>query len=437
MAQSKESINPWTTEDEREHFPSIMEWWCIETFFKSVENNKSWNLKASFAEWLEKSKEPGSIFNMTLFDQDTGKHLIYSSRIDSNKLKSSKNSFDVRFDESFIKGTYPNYTVHLNDRKNNIKLDINYHAESMPHWVAQDVTGGWLPMGLGFYRYGFIPKCNVSGKMIMDNKAFSLEGKGYFEHVWGDFSYSSPISNLLEIKKTLSVYSKLIGWWLHNNKIHIPKSIKFSTENNPFGYDWAWGLLDNGWTIYYGNILFWIMNGPITGTLILSKDGKTYKEFPRVRFHYNMTKYAKEYDFYYPTDLEVTATQGKEKLHLHFKMTAEAREYVSRFADGKYWLGFVICEAPGIVEGYYQDGKEKTKLSGICKIEPQRQTSVIGHNSLQIDFLKPPKGIGISLNLDSHHLRKKIYTKIQLAPRPKIKCSFKRINSSKINKKTR
>ena len=117
MTQSKESINPWTAEDEREHFPSIMEWWCVETFFKSIENNKSWNLKASFAEWLEKSKEPGSIFNMTLFDQDTGKHSIYSSRTDSTKLKSSKNSFDVRYDESFIKGSYPNYTLYLNDKK--------------------------------------------------------------------------------------------------------------------------------------------------------------------------------------------------------------------------------------------------------------------------------------------------------------------------------
>jgi hypothetical protein len=173
------------------------------------------------------------------------------------------------------------------------------------------------------------------------------------------------------------------------------------------------------------------MEGPTAGTLILSKDGKTYVEFCNVHFKYNKTQYSKNYDFYYPEELEVTATKGKEKLHLRFKMTNESREYISRFSGGKYWLGFVICEAPGIVDGYYLDGEEKIKLSGTCKIEPQRQASIIGHNSLRIDFVKPPGGIGISFDLDSHYFRKKILFQIKLAPHLKIKINFKRIDSSK------
>ena len=430
---NNENTNPWAPEDEREHFPSIMEWWCAITFFKTVEDNKEWSFKGSFAEWFEKSKK-GSVFNTTLFDQDIGKHFTYGSRSDTAKLESSKDSFYVKYDDSSVGGTYPNYELYFKDKKNNIELNLKYHAESLPHWIVQEVTDGWLPMGLGFYRYGFIPKCKVTGTMLRNDKTYHLDGKGYFEHVWGNIWYDTPLANFPGLKKTISIYSKLIVWWIHNHEIKIPKSITFSTENNPFGYDWVWALLDNGWIVYYGNILFWIMEGPTAGTLILSKDGKTYTEFCNVHFKYNKTQYSKKYDFYYPTEIEATATKGKEKLHLKFKMTCESREYVSRFSGGKYWLGFVICEAPGIVDGYYFDSEKEIKLSGICKIEPQRQASAIGHNSLKIDFMKPPEGIGISFDLDSHYFRKKIFTKIQLAPYPKIKFNFKKIDNSKINK---
>ena len=188
-------------------------------------------------------------------------------------------------------------------------------------------------------------------------------------------------------------------------------------------------------TFFFGCIMFWIMEGPLVGSLILSKDGKRYVEFNTASFRYVKQHYAKEYDFFYPSELEVIAFRGKEKLQLRFKMTVDSREYVSRFSDGKYWRGFVICEAPGVVEGHYFDGEKETHLTGICRMEPQRQVSILGHNSITIDFLKPPKGFGVSFELDSHYLKKKMYTKLQLAPRPKIKMNLKRTDDSKKNKK--
>ena len=409
MRTIKKSVNPWTAEDEGEHFPSVIEWWGAEAFFKSVEDNKRWSLKGSLTEWLTKEKKPGSNIIITLFDLGNNKHFSYYSRNDSAKLESAKDSFSVRYSNSFMKGSYPNYEMHFRDSKNNIGLDIRYHAESLPHWIAQEVTNGWLPMGLGFYRYGFIPKNHLSGTMKIKDKTFSIEGNGYFEHVWGDFSYTNPLLYVSELKKTISTYSKLIGWWIHNRKIRIPESIMLSTENNPLGYDWVWALLDNGWSLFYGNILFWIMKGPAAGTLILSKDGKTYTEFCNINFQYNKTRYAKNYDFYYPSELVITAQRKREKLYLRFEMTAESREFLLRFTGRKNFLGLVICEAPGIVEGYYFDGEKKIKLNGICKMEPQRQTSVIGHNSLKLDFLLPPKGVGIDTELNSHYLKRIIF----------------------------
>jgi hypothetical protein len=77
----------------------------------------------------------------------------------------------------------------------------------------------------------------------------------------------------------------------------------------------------------------------------------------------------------------------------------------------------------------FEDNEKKLELEGDCKIAPQRQPSKLGHNSLEIEFIKPPKGVGISFELDSHYLKKKIFTKIKLAPRPKIKMNLKEISN--------
>ena len=422
--------NPWTHEDELEHPNSVLEWWAVETFFKTTKNKKKWSLKAGFDEWDNKSKEKGSYVSMTLFDQDTGKIYTYINRSNHSKLKMKKDCLHLSYDTSYLKGGYPSYEFFIDDKKNDIKLHINYKAISLPHWISQDVTNGWLPMGIGFYRYGFIPKCEATGKITIKNKTFDLQGTGYYEHVWGDIWYDNPLSGLSNVKRSTSIYTKLVGWWIKNHKFSIPKTLKFSTENNPFGYDWAWAVLDNGWTIYFGNILFWLMQGPIMGTLVLSKDGVNYKEYSNVQFKYNKTSFSKNFDFTYPTEIELFLKDGKEQLNLILKMTGEVSEYIADFTENKLWKGFVICESPGTADGYYYDGDKKTKLSGICKIEPQRQVSTTGHNSLQIDFLKPPKGVGVSFKIDSHFLKKRIDSGIQLAPRPKITFKIKKINQN-------
>ena len=144
---SKTPVNPWTPQDEKEHFPSLLEWWCAQAFFKTVEDNKKWSYKVTFTEWFEKSKA-GSILHTSLFDLDNNKQFSYYSRNDSDKLESAKDIFDVSYEDSFMKGSYPDYKIYFNDKKNDIKLHMKYHAETLPHWVAQEITGGWLPMGI-------------------------------------------------------------------------------------------------------------------------------------------------------------------------------------------------------------------------------------------------------------------------------------------------
>lgn len=417
---------PWSPEDEREHRHSILEWWCSMAFFEAEDKKKKYSFKLTFTEW-NTSKGVGSIAHSTLHDLSNKKNFSYYSKNELKKLESEENCLDISYEDSALKGKYPNYSIYFNDKENDIQFDLKIKAGSLPYQIAQDISNGNIPMGFGCLRYGFIPKCKISGTLKIKGKEQKIQGQGYYEHVWGDFDYEKPLSSFKGITKTIGTYAKLAGWWIKNNKIEIPTSLKFGTENNPLGYDWAWILLDNGWSLFYGNVLFWLMKGPAAGMLIFTKDGETYSLFCDIDFKYNKTRKSKIYDFEYPSEIQITAVKGKEKIQLNCKMITETKEYVAKFLDKKYWKGFVICETPGKVNGTYSDGKKTIKLSGICKIEPQRQISFFGHNTLDVEFLKPPKGIGISLDFESHYFKKQLYAKLQLAPRPKLNFKIKRI----------
>jgi len=65
MINRNSIYNPWKEEDEKEHFPCLMEWWAAEAFFNSKEDENKWNLKVAFTEWFENSKKIGSVSNIT------------------------------------------------------------------------------------------------------------------------------------------------------------------------------------------------------------------------------------------------------------------------------------------------------------------------------------------------------------------------------------
>jgi hypothetical protein len=434
MQKKNTAHNPLTSTDERGHAGSILEWWAEEAFFISKEDQKHWSLKFAISEGYDDPQLRGivSLCNITLFDQDENKHYVYYVRSPGARLQVSHDEFHVRLGESFMKGSHPTYHIHVHDPDHNIEIDFLSQAESFPHWVAQDVTHGWIPMGIGFYRYGFIPKTRVSGTMTIQGKQFTIEGKGYFEHVWGNFDYEHPLSTVSGLFKTIWLYKKLGFWWLQNHTLRIPESITLATENNPLGYDWVWAVLDNGWSIFYGNALFWVMDGPAAGVLVLSKDGKTFTEFSDITFHYRTIISAKDHDFYYPSELEIITRKGKETLHLLCSMTSESREYLRVPRAHSFWLGLAICEAPGIISGWYTDGVQRIPISGVCKIEPQRELSTMGHNVLKIDCMLPPRGFGLSFNLESHFFKKKIHAHLQFVPRLSRGWKMQRIDPSAI-----
>ena len=360
---------------------------------------------------------------MTLFDQETQTTYVYKDRNDAKRFSTQKNRFSIRFKQSSLQGSYPNYELDVYDAENHVQLHLYVTATSKPHWVAQESTNGFLPFGLSVYRYGFFPRGDIKGTLHIQNQTYTITGVGYFEHVWGDFSYRNMFMNGKGVFRSFSCYAKLLMTWLQNHRITLPNTIMFSSENNPLGYDWIWGVLENGWTFFYGNSLFWLTKGPAAGLFILSKNGETYEEYYSVDFSYPTLGHNKEFDCYYPTSFDVIVKNGKEQLHLRCTMTSEVSTNIFRFPHPTFWKGLVLFESPGHVEGVYSSNGQHQILRGVCKIEPQRQASILDHTHLKMFFVKPPKGVGVFVEFYSRVIGKQINGGLQVFP--KIFCMFK------------
>jgi len=417
-------------EFEKEYFPCAKEWWCIEVLFTTKEDNKKWTLRGDFYQAIGHKRPVFSVYSASLFDLDE-KKTYFNNYFNPVKLDTKKDKFEIKFEDAYIKGAYPDYETYIFVPAKDIHLNLKYHAESLPYWVAQQSTNGWLPWIFGYYRYGFIPNNKVEGTLKIHGKKFALKGHGYFEHIFGDFSFIKENKTQKSFKKTISIYTSLIGNWIRKQRFQIPRSIMFGTDNRAPGYDWLWAVLDNNWSIFFGNMMLWIMEGPTTGTLILTKDGINYEEFSDIYFRYNKMKYLKEYDFYYPLELEIIAKKGNELLHFKCKNITDGFEDITKLKK-VVRFGFTICQVPIKLEGYYKKGDEKIDIKSFAKMEFHRTVRASGHNTLKLSVDIAKNSFGFYSRLDSHIFRKKADITLRLLPKPNFKVNLNKIDLSKL-----
>ena len=330
-----------------------------------------------------------------------------------------------------MKGLYPNYTTHLEDDKKSFILDLNFNATSLPHWVAQEASNGYFPWLLGWARYGFIPTLDASGNITIEGVKSHATGVGYHEHVWGNFTYGfSKItsSNLKEFIKNLNKTLPFVRWSLSERSTNFLKTSMFTTDNF-FGYEWGWAPFDNGWSVQFGifHTLDFITEGSVCGELSLTPDGKTYWDFADIKMKYGRTLYLEEADVYYPLDIEITARNGDKTLHLRFNTTAGPYlGLVGVFPSSRFFCGQGGIQTVGVAEGYYQDSEQSVPLHGICSITPCKQYLTTKHNSLRIEFLRPPQGRGFSIEIISHRLGFEMLFERQFSPYLERHFSIKR-----------
>lgn len=361
---SYEKTKRWSGEFDARH-KCIREWWNVDAFIKS---DKNYSITMSF----EYEKEtPASNLFFTLFDWD--EKIVYnlsSYNDDISTLKcSEKNFLNLTYKNSWMRGKYPFYSLHLESR--GVVLEMEITAEAEPKFVVEE-EGGVLPMGFGYYKYMFIPKCKARGTLSINNSLEYFEGVAYYEHVWGNWSYHNPLKG-----NSLKHYFELAEWWWKNKNISF-ESLTISS-NNPFGYDWCWASFDNGWSLFYGVIPFWIEEIPF-GVIYLY-DGKNIVEFGTTKYEYRNGTFCN--GAYIPNEISFFA-EGDGKLKLTMEMKNKPHIYEDKL-NSFYWKKLILYECPGFINGFYEKNGEKISLSGKCEIEIERQVSIFGYNMLKIN----------------------------------------------------
>lgn len=429
-----------TPEDEGDHFPCACEWW---TFHVSLvlENGIHWDVLLQFqyeTNQTNRSDLNKFILFLYCFNRDNGKMLDFTV-VQTKKnvweqipFYFKKNMIDLKYYNCTMRGLYPNYTVYIENIDKSFTLSLSINATSLPHWVAQEASNGYFPWGLGWARYGFIPRLNASGFITIEGMVSVVSGSGYFEHVWGNFTYGlskKPLSNLKDLVKHLRNVLPFVRWVLSEQIVDYQQPELMINNENFFGYEWAWAMFDNGWNVHMG--VFHVMDsneGPMYGELALT-DGKTYWDFADITVKYRRFLYIEETDTYAPLDIEITArNKGGDTLHLLFNTTTEpflsGIGPLSRFSCGSGGMQTV-----GVVEGYYTTPEHNISLHGNCTIAMYRQFIAMKYRSLTIENIRPPQGFGFNATLISHQLNFKLFFELQLLPYIKYHFDVKSINS--------
>jgi len=370
------------------------EWWNIDAFFNA---GKNYSVTASFE--YEKETPAANLF-FTIFDHDENKFYdlgAYDERIDKLIVEGNK----ISYEKCWIKIDGTIYEAYF--ERDGIQLYLKMKAISPLKKIVGDVSKN-IPFGFGYYNYTFTSKCIVNGWIKIDGSRKNLTGIGYYEHVYGNWSYNMPLKFFS--KDSIKDYISLYKWWRKGMKIDFKNITIWS--NNPFGYDWSWGFFENGYTIFFGNIPFWIKNIPLG--VVYMYDGKNYLEYKIIRYEYGEGEYYN--GSFFPRELKIYAT-GNGTLILHFEMTLKPHIYHDKLSS-KYWKNLLLYECPGRIYGW-MNGSKNIKLDGKGEIEIERQNSIFDYEMMEL-MLKYPYPIGFEFYLLSYLLKISIFLQLYLFP---------------------
>ncbi|MEM1513881.1 MAG: hypothetical protein QXW78_03375 [Candidatus Thermoplasmatota archaeon] len=342
-----------SAKNENDDFPHncMREWWNVDAFIKA---DKNYSVTASFE--YEKETPAANLF-FTIFNHDD--KIVYNLSSYEDRIEEIKfgEGLNITYKNSSLCGNYPYYIFHLENKGVAIRI---YLEAISPKKIVSD---GLLPIGSGDCFYLFIPKCRAWGWIDFYGNRQDFEGIAYFEHVWGNWSYNKPMANFSS--ETIKNYVRIFKWW--DGKASF-SSFGISSDN-PFGYDWSWGWLYDGRTIFFGKIPFWI-NGLDFGILYIYDE--SFAEFKNLKIEYLDGIYFE--GAFIPRKIKISS----ENLSLILEMDNISHVYLDNLSSF-YWKKLILYEAPGKI--YDSNGE-----IGRCEIEIERQVSIFEYFMLKIYF---------------------------------------------------
>ena len=302
--------------DEGVHKGSRREWWYFNIFFNDPDSDlQGYSMIVSFNQMKffdVRFLRPDNLF-ILLFD-DSGMSYTFSTL---NKrrgtLQATGSGVDVTFQNSWIKGSYPSWRVHIVNDEKGFVADLDFTADFLPVWVegrsanlpiASLVTGGDY----------YVPRCKVTGNISWDGKQYRVGGIGYHDHVW----------------------QSVVPRWASK------------------GWDWANIHFDNGWEMYLSKFILRTPFKLFFDSIIISPNNRNITEFNSFKVTYTETASPKGLPFMnYPKKIHVEAKRDDMILKLDIEVynTAENVWKLARtgmfegpcYAKGTFsWSGYTL-----------------------------------------------------------------------------------------------
>jgi hypothetical protein len=167
-------------EGAHEHETYMMrEWWYFNVIFNHPESElKNWIIKCSINSVVDND-------SIKFFLHDDKNHTygsLYAKKKGATTASTPK--VNARFGESYIKGMYPTWTVHMENTGMDtpeLKADLEFIAQTKPLWIVKNTGKNRSNSTLGYYM---VMNCSTRGTVWIDDTSYAVKGLGYYDHTW-------------------------------------------------------------------------------------------------------------------------------------------------------------------------------------------------------------------------------------------------------------
>jgi predicted secreted hydrolase len=268
--------------DEGVHKQSRREWWYFNVFFNDPDSDlQGYSMIVSFNKMKSfdmRFMRPDNLF-ILLFDDSGMSYNFDTLSKRRGTLQATSPGVDVTFQNSWIKGAYPSWHVHVVNDEKGFVADLDFTADFLPVWVEGNSAN--LPIAKQIEGDYYVPRCKVMGNITWDGKQYRVGGMGYHDHVWENI---------------------------------FPRSISK-------GWDWANLHFDNGWEMYVSKFTLRTPFKLSFDSIIVSPNNRNITEFNHFDVTYTETASPKGLPFmYYPKKLHVEAKRDDMILKLDIEV---------------------------------------------------------------------------------------------------------------------
>lgn len=161
----------------------LREWWYFNVIFNSPKSDlKNWIFKCSINSAVDNDSIKFFLHNAN--NQTLGSLYVKPK----GETIASTPGVDAHFGNSFIKGMYPKWSVHMENTgfdDTELIADVTFSAKTKPLWIFKNTGKNLSTSSFGYY---LVMNVAAKGTIQIDNQKYEVEGLGYYDHTWSPYA---------------------------------------------------------------------------------------------------------------------------------------------------------------------------------------------------------------------------------------------------------